>query len=182
VNVLIAYGTTEGQTRKIAEWAAKYIRERDHLVELTDSSNSISGLSLDEFQAFIVAASVHQEQHQGTIKNFAAAHRELLNSQPSALISVSLSAVLEETRPDAQKYVDHFISLTGWQPHMTLLLGGALRFTEYDYFQEQIVKFIVMKRAVPASGEHDREFTDWGALGCFLEEFLDIAMRHSNNR
>ena len=33
-----------------------------------------------------------------------------------------------------------------WQPAMTLLLGGALRFTEYDYFQEQIVKFIVMKR------------------------------------
>jgi len=30
---------------------------------------------------------------------------------------------------------------------MTLLLGGALRFSEYDYFQEQIVKFIVMKQA-----------------------------------
>jgi menaquinone-dependent protoporphyrinogen IX oxidase len=28
---------------------------------------------------------------------------------------------------------------TGWRPRKTLLLGGALRFTEYDYFQEQIV-------------------------------------------
>jgi len=31
-------------------------------------------------------------------------------------------------------------------PRLTLLLGGALRFTEYDYFQEQVVKFIVLKR------------------------------------
>ena len=30
---------------------------------------------------------------------------------------------------------------------MTLLLGGALRFTKYDFFQEQFVKFVVMKRA-----------------------------------
>ena len=180
MNVLISYGTTEGQTRKVAEWVATYLRERDHLVELSDSANLVSDLKLDEFQAFIVAASVHQEQHQTTIKNFATAHRELLNSCPSAFISVSLSAVLEVTRPEAQKYVDRFVSLTGWHPHMTLLLGGALRFTEYDYFQEQIVKFIVMKRGVIASGEDDREFTDWDALGDFLEEFLDNAVRRSN--
>jgi menaquinone-dependent protoporphyrinogen oxidase len=182
VNVLIAYGTTEGQTRKISEWATTYIRERDHLVELYDTTNLISDLSIDEFQAFIVAASVHQEQHQRTIKNFATAHRELLNSRPSAFISVSLSAVLEDTHPEAQKYVDRFISLTGWQPHMTLLLGGALRFTEYDYFQEQIVKFIVMKRGVTANGDDDREFTDWGVLGRFLDEFLDNAVRCGNAR
>ena len=48
---------------------------------------------------------------------------------------------------------------------MTLLLGGALRFTEYDYFQEQIVKFIVMKRGGSASTERDREFTDWKMSG-----------------
>jgi menaquinone-dependent protoporphyrinogen oxidase len=55
---------------------------------------------------------------------------------------------------------------------MTLLLGGALRFTEYDYFQEQIVKFIVMKRGGAASTGQDREFTDWQALADFVDGFL----------
>jgi len=176
VHVLIAYGTTEGQTGKIAEWAARYIRKRGHAVELYDSKDPASKLDLNEFQVFVVAASVHQEQHQGPIKNFATAHREILNTRPSAFISVSLSAVLDDTRPEAQKYVDRFIALTGWQPHMALLLGGALRFTEYDYFQEQIVKFIVMKRGIASSAGLDREFTDWNVLAGFLDEFLQTAV------
>jgi hypothetical protein len=77
------------------------------------------------------------------------AHRKLLNAKPSAFISVSLSVVLEEGQTEAQKYVDRFVSVTDWQPHMTLLLGGALRFTEYDYFQEQIVKFSFLSPAAP---------------------------------
>ena len=82
-----------------------------------------------------------------SITSFVIAHREALGTKPSAfIISVSLSAVLEGARTEAKKYVDSFVSVTGWRPRRILLLGGALRFTEYDYFQEQIVKFIVMKR------------------------------------
>ena len=175
MNVLIVYGTTEGQTRKIAAWTATHIRERGHRVELRDSAALESDLKLGFFNAFIVAASVHQERHQDTITNFVFAHHELLNTKPSAFISVSLSAVLEGEKTEAQKYVDRFVSVMGWQPRMTLLLGGALRFTEYDYFQEQIVKFIVMKRSGDASPERDHEFTDWNALADFVNRFLETA-------
>ena len=58
---------------------------------------------------------------------------------------------------------------------MTLLLGGALRLTEYDYFQEQIVKFIVLKSGSAASSGRDREFTDWNALAAFVDGFLQAA-------
>ena len=102
------------------------------------------------------------------------AHREALGTKPSAFISVSLSAVLEGARTEAQKYVDSFMSVSGWRPRRTLLLGGALRFTEYDYFQEQIVKFIVMKRSAASTGK-DREFTDWHVLAGFLNGFLEAA-------
>ena len=175
MNVLIVYGTTEGQTRKIAAWTATHIGERGHQVELRDSAALESVFKLGAFDAFIVAASVHHEHHQDTITNFVFAHHELLNSKPSALISVSLSAVLEDEKTEAQKYVDHFVSVVGWQPRMTLLLGGALRFTEYDYFQEQFVKFVVMKHSGPVSPERDHEFTDWNALADFVDRFLETA-------
>ena len=58
---------------------------------------------------------------------------------------------------------------------MTLLLGGALRFTKYDYFQEQFVKFVVMKRGGDPSPERDHEFTDWNALADFVDRFLETA-------
>ena len=175
MNVLIVYGTTEGQTRKIAEWTATRIRERGHQVKLLDSAALEADLDLETYDAFIIAASVHQKCHQEAITNFVIAHREALSAKPSAFISVSLSAVLEGAETEAQKYVDSFISVSGWRPRRTLLLGGALRFTEYDYFQEQIVKFIVMKRSGAASIGRDREFTDWQALTDFIDRFLEAA-------
>jgi menaquinone-dependent protoporphyrinogen oxidase len=174
MDVLVIYGTTEGQARKIAEWTATRVREREHRVELRDSAGFMSDLDIESFHAFIIAASVHQQYHQETVANFVTAHQKLLNASPSAFISVSLSAVLEGERTEAQRYVDHFVSITGWRPRMTLLLGGALRFTAYDYFQEQIVKFIVM-RGGGARTECDREFTDWNALAGFVDEFIEAA-------
>jgi menaquinone-dependent protoporphyrinogen oxidase len=175
LNILVVYGTTEGQTRKISEWTAAHIRERGYQAELYDSADPISNLDLEAYDAFIIAASVHQECHQETVVNFVIAHLEVLDMKPSAFISVSLSAVLEGAEMEAQTYVDRLIAMTGWKPRMSLLLGGALRYTEYDYFQEQIVKFIVMKRSVAAAG-HDREFTDWTALGSFVDRFLKAAV------
>jgi len=172
MKVLIVYGTTEGQTRKIAEWTATHVREFGHEVEVRDSASLASDSDLPTFDAFIIAASVHQERHQDTIINFAIAHHQLLNTKAAAFISVSLSAALEHERKEAQNYVDRFVSVTGWQPRMTLLLGGALRFTDYDYYQEQIVKFVVLKRGGAAGTERDHEFTDWNALGAFVDGFL----------
>ena len=99
MNILIVYGTTEGQTGKIAARTATHLRERGHQVELRDSAALASDLKLGHFDAFVIAASVHQEHHQETVTNFVFAHHELLNTKPSALISVSLSAALEDQRP-----------------------------------------------------------------------------------
>ena len=79
-----------------------------------------SDSDFETFHAFIVAASVHQQQPEETIAAFVIAHRELLNARPSAFISVSLSAVLEEGQTEAQKYVDGFVFVTAWQPRMPL--------------------------------------------------------------
>lgn len=172
MNLLIVFGTTEGQTRKIAERVATDVRGRGHQVELLDSAEFTSDLKLGHFDAFVIAGSVHQEHHQEAVTNFVFAHHELLSTKPSALISVSLSAALKGQEADAQKYVDRFVSVTGWQPRMTLLLGGALRFTKYDYFQEQFVRFVVMKSGDP-NPLRDYEFTDWSALADFTDRFLE---------
>ena len=47
LNVLIVYGTTEGQARKIAEWTATHIRERGHQAEQRDSAALESDLDLE---------------------------------------------------------------------------------------------------------------------------------------
>jgi len=175
VKVLIVYGTTEGQTRKIAERAGVRARERDHEVEIHNGASLAPAFDLAGFDAIIVAASVHQEYHQERISDFVMAHLEQMASKPTAFISVSLSAVLDYARDEAQAYVDRFVAATHWRPQDTLLLGGAVRGSEYDYFQRQIIKFIVMKRGEIADTTRDYEFTDWNALAGFVDDFLAAA-------
>ena len=174
MRALIVYGTTEDQTRKIAERIVARIRELGHEAQLHDSSALLGNLQVDTFAPIIVAASVHQHVHQEAITAFAMAHRDQLNVKLTAFVSVSLSAALEPEHLEAQKYVDRFVAETGWRPNRTLLLPGALRNTGYDYFKQQIVKHIVMKGGGPADTESDYEFTDWGALSKFVDSFVEM--------
>jgi len=42
-----------------------------------------------------------------------------------------------------------------------MLVAGALRFDEYDYFKQQIVEHVVLKDHQTNQPKGDYEFTDW---------------------
>jgi menaquinone-dependent protoporphyrinogen oxidase len=172
MKVLIAYATTEGQTRKIAEKIANQVRELGHVAELVDIDRKPHNIDVDDFDAVIVAASVHQHDHQDAIEVFAAACRAALNAKPTMFLSVSLSAAFDEGRGEAQECIARFIEQTGWTPGISLPVAGALRNEEYDYFQQQILEHVVLKnRKVDHPGQN-HEFTDWKALADAVEAFL----------
>ena len=172
VTVLISFATTEGQTLKIAERISLQIRERGHEVNLYDTASMTDVPEVAAFDAMIVAASVHEEHHQDSAVNFAAAHLDQLICKPSAFVSVSLSAAMPNGQAEAQHYVDRFIAATGWSPAKALLLGGALRWSECDYFQRQVLKHILGKGDVNPGEDFTHEFTDWLALQSFVDDFL----------
>ena len=172
VTILISFATTEGQTLKIAERISLQIRERGHEVNLYDTASMTDVPEVAAFDAMIVAASVHEEHHQDSAVNFAAAHLDQLICKPSAFVSVSLSAAMPNGQAEAQHYVDRFIAATGWSPAKALLLGGALRWSECDYFQRQVLKHILLKDDVNPGEDFNHEFTDWMALRSFVDDFL----------
>ena len=67
MKILIAYATTEGQTRKICQTIAEQLDGLGHQVELLDTARKRRDVHPDDFDRFIVAASVHQDKHQGEI-------------------------------------------------------------------------------------------------------------------
>ena len=65
-----------------------------------------------------------------------------------------------------------FLNNTDWQPGQHLLVAGALRYGEYGYYKETILKQQVLRdRAMQNPGE-DQEFTDWDSLGREVDAFL----------
>jgi menaquinone-dependent protoporphyrinogen oxidase len=174
VTVLIAFATTEGQTRKIAEWIALHARELGHEVIFYDTASLLDVPDVNAFNLVIVAASVHEECHQESAIDFVIAHRDQLNRKSSAFVSVSLSAAMADGLAEAQYYVDRFMTTTDWSPTKTLLLGGALRLSECDYFQRQVLKSVLMRDLTPGQ-DVNYEFTDWKALESFIDDFLASA-------
>ena len=64
---------------------------------------------------------------------------------------------------------------TGFTPDAELLVAGAVRSNNYDYFTTQVIRHVVLRDRDydPSLGEH--EFTDWPALTSKISDFVMTA-------
>lgn len=172
MKVLIVYSTTEGHTRKIVERLAARIRRHGTEVEVHDSTALPQPLDVAYFDAVILAGSVHHGRHQAALIHFIKAQRDMLKTKPTALVSVSFSA-MEDDPADAQGYVNQLVEETDWQPSETFLVAGALLYTEYDFMKRWVIKLIMAKHGQPSDTTRDYEFTDWPAVDAFADAFTE---------
>lgn len=174
MDILIVYGTTEGQTRKIAGFLGERISELGENVTLIDSTDVPKSLDVEAFDAVIVAGSVHHGRHQASLFQFVRKHRLTLQEKPTALLSVSLSMVSDdvEDRLDAAACAGRFIEAAEWRPTVTHLVAGALRYTQYDFFKSWILRMIADAKGASTDTSVDHEFTDWDDLRAFAGAFL----------
>jgi menaquinone-dependent protoporphyrinogen oxidase len=181
MNILIVYGTTEGQTRKISEFMADRLRKRIQNVTLVDSTNLPNDLDINSFDAVLAAGSVHNGRHQASLFQFVRDNLETLNAKPCALVSVSLSMASDdkEDRLDAAECAERFLGATEWRPSVTHLVAGALRYTQYDFFKGWILKMIAGAKGASTDTTKDHEFTDWQDLEAFVEAFVAEVEGHA---
>lgn len=170
MKILVLYGTTEGQTGKIAEFCAGHLGASGHDFVVKDCSKRLSDLEISDFDRVILAGSVHQGRHQETLESFVFARRQELESVPTLLISVSLSIAFENGEEEAVGYVQTFAEMSEFQPRDVVLIGGALKFEKYGYYMSNIVEHVVLKDREQIT--EDREFTDWDKLKSSLDAFV----------
>lgn len=171
VNVLIAYATTEGQTDKIAKFMAATLTRDGHEVRFHNVSDLSGGLSVADHDKVIVAGSVHSGKHQPDLELFGFANREKLNQASSLFVSVSLAAAFPDTFEEARGYVDSFLEATHWKPEETLLIAGAVKPGNYDWFQKSALLEGDLAGHLNEDLQDTREFTDWDALEQKVSDF-----------
>lgn len=173
-SVLVVYGTTEGQTRKVAEFIANALMAGGVKVELLDSADERAALVQPIYAAAIVCGSLHQHRYQASLLRFVKSNAAWLSGIPAAFVAVSLTAALkdDQSRDELQEMVETFYRETGWTPAITRHVAGALRYSQYDYFKRLIMKLIARQQGGDTDTSHDHEYTDWEVLTRFVEEFL----------
>ncbi|MGI9302901.1 MAG: flavodoxin domain-containing protein [Gammaproteobacteria bacterium] len=171
--ILILYGTTEGQTRKIAERAAEIVGDSGHAVNVADGTSEVQPAGC--YDAVIILASVHQGKHQASITHYVKSNFSMLERIPTAFLSVSLAAASPEPqgRTEAAKYMQDFLEQeTGWTPDRSHCVAGALRYTRYDFFKRLIMRMLARHAGAQTDTTQDYEYTDWDDVTRFVEHFL----------
>jgi menaquinone-dependent protoporphyrinogen oxidase len=171
--ILIAYGTTEGQTAKIAHHIADAARRLGHGADVAHVSELGPTTDLDAYDAAIVGASVHEGRYQAAVVHFIEQHKRWLGARPSAFFSVSLAAASRNPGEVAeiQRYISELAQHSGWKPDSTDSFAGALKYTQYSWLKRALMKHISQKEGGDIDTSRDFEYTDWSQVTRFAERF-----------
>lgn len=169
--VLVVYGTTEGQTAKIAAHVGDTARRLGHDVIVRHAPDLVDE-ALGEYDAIIVGASLHEGRYQRAVRDFVARHAAALSSRPSAFFSVSLAAASRDPaeRAEPVRIAERFTAQLGWKPARIASFAGALKYTQYSWLKRMLMKHIAAKEGGATDTTRDHEYTDWDAVTRFVEE------------
>ncbi len=172
-HALIVYATTHGHTALIAARLASVLDDAGVEVRLHDVRAIPRDVAPRDYDAVVVAASVHGGRHQPEIAAWVADHRTTLAMRPTAFVSVSLSAAEDsaEARGDTRGCIDRFVEDTGWSPTVSLPVAGALRFSAYDLPTRVLMRLIAHRHGRDGAVLEDHDYTDWEALERFGRGF-----------
>lgn len=175
MKLLIVYGTTEGQTRKICQFLKEEAEKLDHIAVLCDATEH-PFMPSTNFDAIIIASSVHLQKYQSSITHYVKDHHVILNKIPSAFMSVSLTAASDdqESWKELETLTAEFLNRTGWKPQQVAQIAGALRYSKYDFFKTFIMRMIAKKEGRPTDTTQDYEYTDWDEVRAFLDKVLEL--------
>ena len=177
--ILVLYGSTDGQTRKIAERIGDALRETGCAAEVVDARRAGPGVCPEGYDGVVVAASIHAQGYQRAVQRWARQHAAALNARPSAFVSVCLGIL--EQRPEAQRGVrdilERFLQRAGWRPTMTQTVAGALPYTRYHWLKKWLLHRIAARAGVETDTTRDYEFTDWAQVRALAQDFAGRVRR-----
>ena len=180
-HVLVAYASKHGQTRLVAERIAAVLSDLGLDADLRDLEARDADPWPPDYAGVVVAASIHAGHHQKSVRHWAQAHATTLGLEPSAFVSVSLTAAddSDEARARVRELIDAFTDETGWYPNETLACAGALRYREYDVATRVLMRLIARRHGQPTDVHEDVEFTDWDAVERFARGFFATVARRT---
>ena len=166
---LVVYASSHGQSRKVSEFIAKILREKNAEVELIDIKKAKGRLETSGVKAVFLGTSIHAGRYPGNMVRFTAQHLDSFASVPVHFFTVCLAAHAnsEDAKKTLKGYSDNFIAATGLKPASIGYVAGALPYTRYNF----LIKFIMKKISQASGGDvdtaKDYEYTDWDAVKKF---------------
>jgi menaquinone-dependent protoporphyrinogen oxidase len=175
--ILVLYGSTNGQTGKIARFIGERLVSHGLETDVIDAAKAFPNPDL--YGAIIVAASLHAGGYQRAVQHWVRRSAPALVGKHTAFVSVCLGVLQHEpaVQRELTSILNKFLAATGWQPTVTRMVAGALPYTRYNWITRWMMKRIVRKAGGDTDTSRDYEYTDWDDLRAFIEQFAGAIAR-----
>jgi menaquinone-dependent protoporphyrinogen oxidase len=169
--VLVVFATTEGHSAKVAQAIRDRLVVKGHDADVVDAA--VSAPDPEDYDAVVVAASLHIGRYQREIGQWVKDHSAALNQMPTAFVSVCLGILEHKPQVDRslQSILEAFVRSTSWQPVQTKIVAGALKYSHYNFVKRWLMKRIAKKAGGDTDTTRDYEYTDWEDLQEFVDRF-----------
>lgn len=174
--VLIVYGSSYGQTARIAARIRHLLTEHGFVVTLRRGEDVPADFSAAGFDGILVGGSMIRRKYQKSIRRFVERHVTLLNVLPSGFFAVSGAAGSREPRGrvEAQRLMHGFCTRAGWTPRLSASMAGAIAYTKYNPLLRWMMKRISAAEGGSTDTSRDHEYTDWNQVAEFAAEFAAL--------
>lgn len=169
--LLVVYGTTDGQTARIADFLGAEFRALGVPTDVVRAGADAPGPG--GYDGVVVAASVHVGGFQRPVMRWVRAHATELQRRRTAFLVVCLGVLERNPATDAElrRLAERVTVRTGWVPGETQFVAGALHWSRYGLFRTWALRRIVGKAGGNTDTSRDVEYTDWKELRRFAGHF-----------
>ena len=133
-----------------------------------DEINNDENVKFDIYDFIIIGASIRYGTYRKSFLKFINEnHIELQNSK-SAFFSVNIVARKKEKNSiNTNPYIKKFFRLSKWKPNFVEVFAGKLDYPKYNFFNKNIIKFIMWITNGPTNTNNVVEFTNWNDVEKF---------------
>ena len=175
--ILIAYSTTDGQTKLICE-KIKNVLDDSFIVDLQTIQNIKENFEVlnKSFEHVIVGASIRYGKHSKDVYDFIRNNIDFLESSSNAFFSVNVVARKpEKNTPETNPYIKKFLILSNWTPRKLAVFAGKVDYPKYRFIDKHMIRLIMWITNGPTDISKTYEFTDWEKVEEFAHEIRKIS-------
>ncbi len=166
---LMIYSSKDGHTKKICETIIKSSKNAEHF-EMISLENAYK-LNLDSFDLIVIGASIRYGNYDSKLFSFINKNKDILRSKKSAFFSVNVVArKSEKNRPENNPYIKKFLKKSSWSPNLIDVFAGKVDYPSYNFFNKNIIKFIMFISNGPTNTSKTYEFTNWERVNIFTKD------------
>ena len=170
-STLIIYSSTDGQTKNICSRIGEFLSNDipSKIIPLSEVTND----DMEKYDRVIIGASIRYGKHKKELFEFIDINLDELTKKDNAFFSVNVVARKpEKNTPETNPYMQKFLLETPWVPQKLAVFAGKIDYPKYNFFDKQMIRFIMWITKGPTSIKNTYEFTDWNKVDSFAKELI----------